>query len=85
MKATISLDGLLAYIQSMSLNAKSLKWLGNKLIETANEKEHKELEFPSIPKDWKVSQKVMDMSIGSLPNGIDWDKETDKMWEDFAK
>ena len=35
-----------------------------------------ELVFPKIPKDYKPSAKVMAMSLGRLPEGVDLDKET---------
>ena len=37
MKATISLDGLLAFIRSLSLSASNKRWLGERLIEDARE------------------------------------------------
>lgn len=36
MKATISLDGILAFLRSLSLSAGNKKWLGRKLIEDAH-------------------------------------------------
>lgn len=35
MKATISLDGILSFIHSLSLSASNKRWLGEKLIEEA--------------------------------------------------
>lgn len=35
MKATISLDGLLAFIHSLALSASNKQWLGEKLLEEA--------------------------------------------------
>ena len=35
MKATISLDGLLAFIHSLGLSTSNKKWLGEKLLEEA--------------------------------------------------
>lgn len=32
-----------------------------------------------------ISKEVQDMVIGELPEGFDAEKETDKMWEEFAK
>lgn len=42
MEATISLNGILAFIQSLSLSANNQRWLGEKLIETAGVKTDKE-------------------------------------------
>lgn len=36
MKATISLDGILAFLRSLSLSAGNKEWLGRKLIEDAH-------------------------------------------------
>lgn len=36
MKATISLDGILAFLRSLSLSASNKEWLGRKLIEDAH-------------------------------------------------
>ena len=35
MKATISLDGILAFLKSLSLSASNKEWLAEKLIEEA--------------------------------------------------
>lgn len=35
MKATISLDGILSFIHSLSLSSSNKRWLGEKLIEEA--------------------------------------------------
>ena len=45
MKATISLEGLLALIHGLSLSASNKRWLGEKLIEEAR----KETQSTSIP------------------------------------
>ena len=45
MKATISLEGLLALIHGLSLSASNKRWLGEKLIEEAR----KETQSASIP------------------------------------
>lgn len=37
MKATISLDGILSFIHSLSLSASNKRWLGEKLIEEAQQ------------------------------------------------
>ena len=33
------------------------------------------ISFPKIPKDYKPSAKVMAMTLGSLPEGVDLEKE----------
>lgn len=48
MKASISLDGLLQFILSLSLSASNKRWLGEKLLEEARkEVEAEESEFIS--------------------------------------
>lgn len=37
MKATISLDGILAFIHSLSLSASNKRWLGEKLLNEARQ------------------------------------------------
>lgn len=44
--------------------------------------DHKErLDYPKIDVNFRVSQAVTNGSIGPLPQGIDFEKETEKMWE----
>ena len=45
----------------------------------------KKLVFPKIGKDFKVSQEVLDMVCGSLPEDFDLDKEKEVMWEEMAQ
>lgn len=42
------------------------------------------IDYPNIPANLQVSQDVLNMAIGKLPNDIDWDKETATMWEEMA-
>ena len=85
----ISLNNLWSYLQGLSLTASNQRWLANHLIEAAESTEHKgrkkELVFPKIPKDYKPSAKVMAMTMGKLPKGVDLDKELDEMWEERAR
>ena len=41
MKAMISLEGILSFIQSLSLSASNKRWLGERLIEEARKEEAK--------------------------------------------
>ncbi|MDO4164880.1 MAG: hypothetical protein Q4D56_10955 [Bacteroides sp.] len=92
MQATVSLDSLLNFIKGLSLSDENVRWLASKLLESTEHKREqtkdekkKALVFPKIPRDYKPSPKVLDMTIGSLPQGADWDKETEKMWEEMAR
>lgn len=78
---------------SKEMKLKLIKRLSESLLATTavtpeditSESKHKEISYPLISKDRKVSNKVMNMAIGPLPEGLDWDKETDKMWEELAR
>ena len=39
---------------------------------------------PHIPENYQVSEEVLSMSV-KLPDGFDVEKETDKMWEEWAQ
>ena len=85
----ISLNNLWGYLQGLSLTASNQRWLASHLMEAAEsvEKKHQraELVFPKIPKDYKPSAKVMAMSLGSLPEEVDLDKELEERWQEWAK
>lgn len=54
--------------------------------ESMEKKQQKaELVFPRIPKDYKPSAKVMAMSLGRLPEGVDLDKELEERWKEWAR
>jgi hypothetical protein len=81
----ISLNHLWSYLQGLSLTANNQRWLGERLIEAADnvEKKHKaELVFPKIPKDYKPSAEVMSMTLGKLPEGVDLEKELENRWQE---
>ena len=84
----ISLNHLWSYLQGLSLTANNQRWLGERLIEAADnvEKKHKaELVFPKIPKDYKPSAEVMAMTLGKLPEGVDLEKELENRWQEWTK
>ncbi len=83
MKATVSLDSIWNLIQSLSLD--NQKWLADKVYEEIGQKKpQKELVFPHIPANREISQEVRNMSMGKLPEGFDFERETEKMWEEWA-
>ena len=45
----------------------------------------KKLVFPKIEKEFEVSQEVLDMVCGTLPEDFDFDKEMEIMWEEMAQ
>ena len=47
--------------------------------------QRKKLVFPKIEKEFKVSQEVLDMVCGTLPEDFDFDKEKEIMWEEMAQ
>jgi hypothetical protein len=85
----ISLNNLWSYIQGLSLTASNQRWLASHLMEAAESVEKKqkreELVFPKIPKNYKPSAKVMAMTLGKLPEGVDLEKELEVRWQEWAK
>ena len=84
----ISLNHLWSYLQGLSLTASNQRWLGERLIEAADnvEKKHKaEHVFPKIPKDYMPSAEVMAMTLGKLPEGVDLEKELENRWQEWTK
>jgi len=85
----ISLNILWSYLQGLSLTASNQRWLASHLMEAAEsveKKQHKtDLLFPKIPKDYKPSAKVMAMTLGKLPEGVDLEKEIEERWQEWAK
>lgn len=76
-----SMLGILA-----TLSNSNKKWLADRLYEQIEAKpEKKALAFPKLPKDFAVSEEIRQNSIGPLPDGIDFEKETEKMWEELAQ
>ena len=90
--AQVSLQSIWSLLSDLSIESK--KWLIGRLNEDIekntnstpiHESMEKKLDFPKLPKDFKVSQEVLDNVLGPLPDGLDCDKLTDEMWEEFAK
>lgn len=85
----VSLNHLWSYLQGLSLTASNQRWLASHLIEAAESSEHRskkeDLVFPKIPKDYKPSAEVMAMTLGSLPKGVDLDKELEERWKESAR
>ena len=85
----MSLNNLWIYLQGLSLTASNKRWLASHLIEAAEEAgnidKKKELVFPKIPKDYKPSAKVLAMTCGPLPEGVDLEKELEERWKEWAK
>ena len=48
-------------------------------------KDDGKITFPKIDHNFQISEKVKKSVIGALPKDVDFDKETEKMWEDLAK
>lgn len=85
----ISLNNLWSYLQGLSLTASNQRWLASHLMEAAESVERKqnktELVFPKIPKDYKPSAKVMAMTLGKLPKGIDLEEELEERWQEWTR
>lgn len=86
--ASVSINDV--YRMLLPLSNSSKIWLGKKLIADANRNRKqtngkRDLVFPHISKDKRVSSKAMSLVIGEMPKGFDYDKATNEMWEEFAK
>lgn len=78
------MSSLLGMLNTLSVDNKL--WLANKLIESAQSSDTShQPQYPHISANWQVSPETLDMAIGKLPANFDWEKETEKMWEDIAK
>lgn len=77
------------YTMLSHLDRYNKQWLADRLMADVNEDAlpHKkeELVYPRISKDFEISDSVKGMVMGHLPEGVDFDAETDKMWEELAK
>lgn len=85
MEATVSLDSLWNLIRSLSTD--NQKWLADKVYKEIAHKQQKGkgLVFPHRPAGKKISPEVKAMVIGKLPEGFDFERETERMWEEWAK
>lgn len=84
MKTSISINEIYAMLTSLSDQNK--KWLADKLVaDITRTKDVKTLCYPRLRKDRAISKQVMEMSIGTLPSDFDFDKESEKMWEELAQ
>ena len=86
----LSMNNLWNYLQGLSLTASNQRWLAERLLESSEkesptEEPMKILVFPKIGMDFKVSQEVLDMVCGSLPEDFDLDAEKEIMWEEMAQ
>ena len=93
--AQVSLQSIWSLLSDLSIESK--KWLigrlnediekntNSSLIHESVEEKLAKLDFPKLPKDFKVSQEVLDNVLGPLPDGLDCDKLTDEMWEEYSK
>lgn len=81
MQGTLSLNSILNMLTPLSMSNK--KWLADRLYEQVEQP--RKLVFPTITKDFKVSKEVEDLSFGAVPEGVDVDKEMEKMWEEMAR
>ena len=86
---SVALNNLWSYLQGLSLTASNQRWLASHLMEAAEKEEKKrdkaELVFPKIPKDYKPSAKVMAMTLGNLPEGVDLEKEIEERWNEWIR
>lgn len=74
------------YLKCLPMSSWDQRWLADRLLESSMEKHPapRGLEFPRLPKDFKLSSEVMSLSCGPLPEGFDVDKELERMREERA-
>ncbi len=73
MKATISLDGILAFIHSLSLSASNKRWLGEKLLNEAQQETSSQVEsydkfIESICGAWNDDPRTTEEIISDIHN-----------------
>lgn len=87
MNKTLTLNDI--FLMLSTLSDSDQLWLSDKLRSNVKKETNAEklakLKFPHIPKNRKISAETMSMVIGPMPEGFDFDKATDEMWEEFAK
>lgn len=84
-QASAAMSNLWTYLQGLSLSSEERHWLADKLLEKKGKKVKKELVFPHIDADFKLSTELQEMVLGPVPEGFDIDKELEQMWEERAK
>jgi len=85
MNLSLSLNDIYGLLAGLSADNK--KWLAERLtVDAANDEAKAQgIVFPHVPSGRAVSREVLGMVVGTLPEGFSAEKETDKMWEDFAR
>ena len=43
------------------------------------------LDYPKIPEGVEVSDSVKNLVMSSVPDGLDFEAETDKMWQELSE
>jgi len=87
----ISMNNLWNYLQGLSMSASNRRWLAERLMNPSEEvkdwmeQTSQELVFPKIPKDYQVSEEVLDMTCGPFPEDFNVDLELETMWEERAR
>ena len=87
----ISMNNLWNYLQGLSMSASNRRWLAERLMNPSEEVKDRmeqmsqELVFPKIPKDYQVSEEVLDMTCGPFPEDFNVDMELETMWEVRAR
>lgn len=87
MNLSLSLNDIYAMLATLTNDNK--QWLADKLIQDVQAakvepKKQKTLKFPKIPKNRPISQEVLDMVVGKLPDDFDYDKEINDMYMERA-
>lgn len=95
MNKTLSINDI--YVMLSAYSDSDKQWLADRIntdmAQEAREQKVAEirkqklakLKFPHIPKNRKILPETLEMVIGKLPNDFDFEKETEKMWEELAQ
>lgn len=87
MNKTLTLNDI--FLMLSTLSDSDQLWLSDKLRSNVKKETNAEriakLKFPHIPKNRKILPETLEMVIGKMPDDFDFEKETEKMWEELAQ
>lgn len=78
-------ERLSIYIQSVASTLTRKRETSTKATDVSNAATIGMVKYPKIPNNMEISQEILDLAVGKLPDDVDWDNETRKMWEEMAQ
>lgn len=76
---------LSVYVQSVVSALKRGNEVSADVTGVAKDSANSLVDYPKIPQNMEISQEIMDLAIGKLPDNVDWDYEIQEMWEEMAR